>query len=154
MQLNWLDVVVLVLATHYAAVTLAKLHGPFGLAERMRHAVYRRRGFTAFPRDGEAVWLRPRQREMFLPGTEQALLDRGLAAARAGEPIPPETMLEETPDGDWLAAGVSCPLCMSLYCGAVLALAWYAGGAVGQAAVGLLAIAGGASALFSVGRYW
>lgn len=149
-----LDLLILTLATYYSAVTLAKLHGPFGLAERMRHAVYRRRGFTAFPREGEAVWLRPRQRETFLPGTEQELLDRSIAAAVAGEAIPADLMLEEQPDADWVAAGVSCPLCMSLYCGAVLALAWYAGGGAGQAAVGVLAVAGGASALFSVGRYW
>lgn len=119
MQLRVLDLVVLVLATYYAAVTLSKLHGPFGLAERMRHAVYRRRGFDLVTAED---WIRP-----------------GDAAGI---------------DDDWLAAGISCPLCMSLYCGVVLALAWYTGGDVGQAAVGVLAVAGGASLAFSVGRYW
>lgn len=128
MQLNWLDLVALVLATYYAAVTLAKLHGPFGLAERFRHAVYRRRGFSiVLEPDGPGEWLRLGDRND----------DQGVEL-----------------DDDWLAAGVSCPLCMSLYCGTALALVWYAGGEVGQAAVGVLAVAGGASALFSTGRYW
>lgn len=149
-----LDLVILVLATYYAAVTLAKLHGPLGLAERMRHAVYRRRGFVAFPRDGEAEWLRPRQRELFPPGVEQALLDRALQAAAMRQAVPADTMQDERIADDWLAAGISCPLCLSLYCGAVLALAWYAGGEPEQAVVVVLAVAGGASAVFSVGRYW
>ena len=114
-----LDLVILTLATYYAAVTLAKLDGPLGLARRWREWVYWKRGF-----------------EMVTSQDWGRLRD----AAQL--------------DDDWLAAGVSCPLCLSLYCGAVLALAWYAGGAVGQAAVGVLAIAGGASAVFGVGRYW
>lgn len=132
MQLNWLDLVVMVLATYYAAVTLAKLDGPFGLVERARHAVYRARGFVAVEvEDGEIEWQR------FTPSED---LDVKPLVGRLGD--------------DWLTAGVSCPLCMSLYCGAALAMAWYAGGEVGQAAVGVLAVAGGASALFSTGRYW
>lgn len=128
------DLVVLALATYYAAVTLAKLHGPFGLAEQLRHTVYRRRGFVAERMgilDPDLVW----HRVMAAPNS-------------GGEPI-----LEDT-DDDWLTAGVSCPLCLSLYVGAVLALAWLVGGALGQALVGVLAVAGGASALFSLGRYW
>lgn len=120
------DLLILILATYYAAVTLAKLHGPFGLAERMRHAVYRRRGFFLPTLSQETEWVR---------------------ASGIGSRL-------EGVDDDWLAAGVSCPLCMSLYCGAVLVLVLLAGGAVGQGAVVVLAIAGGASALFSVGRYW
>jgi len=38
--------VALVLATYYVAYTAARLHGPFGLAERFRHAVYRRAGYV------------------------------------------------------------------------------------------------------------
>lgn len=128
------DLVVLALATYYVSVTVAKLDGPFGLAERLRHAVYRRRGFVA---------------------VRMGLLDPGLVWQRVAD-VPDadgEPILEGT-DDDWLTGGVSCPLCMSLYAGALLALVWHAGGAPGQAAVGVLAIAGGASALFSVGRYW
>lgn len=127
-----LDLVILTLATYYAAVTLAKLDGPFGLVERARHAVYRARGFEAIEvEDSEMEWGRV---------TPSEDLDVKPHIGHLGD--------------DWLAAGVSCPLCMSLYCGAALALAWYAGGEVGQAAVGVLAVAGGASALFSMGRYW
>lgn len=129
---NWPELLVLVLATYYAAVTLAKLHGPFGLAERMRHAVYRRRGFNPLMGpEGEIEWLRLTHRDDY-----------------------PTDPRRETIDDDWLAGGVSCPLCLSLYCGAVLALVWFAGGAVGQAVVGVLAVAGGASLAFSVGRHW
>lgn len=120
-----LDLLILTLATYYAAVTLAKLHGPFGMAERMREAVYRRRGFQSHSILTESGWVR-------VPASQEV----------------------ETLDDDWLASGVSCPLCMSLYCGAVLALAWYAGGAVGQGAIVVLAVAGGASLAFSVGRTW
>ena len=139
-----LDLLILILATYYAAVTLAKLHGPFGLVERARHAVYRRRGFGLMadsPADPDAgrewsvwEWTRVAERKADMPAGVFAVI--------------------EHPDDDWLAAGVSCPLCMSLYCGTVLALAWYVGGAIGQAAVGVLAVAGGASMLFSVGRIW
>lgn len=128
------DLVILALATYYAAVTLAKLHGPLGLAESMRHAVYRRRGFTA---------------------DRMGLLDPGLVWHRVTDaPRPGAEPILESTDDDWLAAGVSCPLCLSLYAGAALALVWLVGGAAGQAAVGVLAVAGGASALFSMGRYW
>lgn len=124
------DLVVLALATYYASVTVARLHGPFGLAERLRHAVYRRRGF-----EPEAI----------------GLVETDAWRRVAG---PDDEPIVEDIDDDWLASGISCPLCVSLYAGAVLALAWYAGGAPGQAAVGVLAIAGGASAVFSAGRYW
>ena len=49
---------------------------------------------------------------------------------------------------DWIAAGVQCPLCASLYIAAVLCC--LAGAGTG------IEIGGGgrAAALFSVGRYW
>lgn len=50
---------------------------------------------------------------------------------------------------DWIAAGVQCPLCASLYISAVLcglAGAWNG--------IDILAVAGGAAVLFSLGRYW
>lgn len=127
------DLVVLALATYYAAVTLAKLHGPLGLAERWRHAVYRWRGFVAVRMglvEQMDVWARQRR------------LNGG------------RTVVVDNLDDDWLAAGVGCPLCMSPYVGGALALAWLAGGEVGQAVVSVLAVAGAASVLFSVGRYW
>lgn len=37
-----MDLLKLSLATYLIAVTIARLHGPFGLAERLRHAVYSR----------------------------------------------------------------------------------------------------------------
>jgi len=78
-----------------------------------------------------------------------------VAGVREREYFPlPGVEQDKHVDDDWLTAGVSCPLCMSLYCGAALMLAWYAGGEAGQAAVTVLAVAGGASALFSVGSYW
>lgn len=127
-----LDLAILILATFYAAVTLAKLDGPFGLVERWRHAVYRVRGFVAVEvEDAEMVWVRE---------TPAEDLDEKPKFGRLGD--------------DWVAAGVSCPLCLSLYCGAALLMAWHAGGAAGQAAVTVLAVAGGASWLFSVGRDW
>lgn len=50
---------------------------------------------------------------------------------------------------DWIAAGVQCPLCASLYISAVLC--WCVGAWTG---IDILAVAGGAAALFSIGRYW
>lgn len=50
---------------------------------------------------------------------------------------------------DWIAAGVQCPLCASLYIAAILVV--FTGAGTG---IEILAVAGGASALFSLGRYW
>lgn len=50
---------------------------------------------------------------------------------------------------DWIAAGVQCPLCASLYIAAILCAltgAW--------TGIDILAVAGGSAALFSLGRYW
>lgn len=135
-----LDLVVLTLATYYASVTLAKLHGPFGLAEQLRHAVYRRRGF---------VLARPAALSVRPAGTEDAGSNE-LTWLRPTD----ETGIYDTPEADWLAAGFSCPLCLSLYAAAALALLQLLGGAAGQAVVAVLAVAGGASVLFSMGRYW
>lgn len=109
------DVIALVLATYYVAITVAKLHGPLGLCERFRERVWRWRGFEL----KMGVWLR---------GTDD---------------------IHE----DWIAAGVQCPLCCSVYVGAALLLLSSMGG-IGQGVVDILAVAGGASVLFSVGRYW
>jgi hypothetical protein len=110
-----LDRVALVLATYYVAVTMAKLHGPLGWCERLRHAVWTRRGFVLM----DGAWL------------------------RGGESL----------EDDWIAQGMQCPLCISLYAGAVLALVASMGG-IGAGIVDILAAAGGASVLFSLGRYW
>ncbi len=135
-----LDLVVLALATYYVSVTVARLDGPFGLAERMRHAVYRRRGF---------VLARPAALSVRPAGTE----DAGSTELTWLRPTD-ETGIYDTPEADWLAGGVSCPLCVSLYAATALALLEFLGGAPGQAAVAVLAVAGGASVLFSMGRYW
>jgi hypothetical protein len=110
-----LDRVALVLATYYVAVTIAKLHGPLGWCERLRHAVWTRRGFVQV----DGAWLR---------GTE------GL-------------------EDDWVAQGMQCPLCVGLYAGALL-YALSSMGGIGAGIVDILAAAGGASVLFSLGRYW
>lgn len=47
------DLLTVVLATYALAVTIAKLHGPFGLAERLRWAVYDWRAVD--PADPEAL---------------------------------------------------------------------------------------------------
>ncbi len=135
-----IDLVVLALATFYVSVTVARLDGPFGLAEQLRHAVYRRRGF---------VLARPAVLSVRPAGTESV----GSAELTWLRPTD-ETGIYDTPEADWLAGGVSCPLCVSLYVGAALTLAWFAGGTAGQALVSVLAVAGGASVLFSMGRYW
>jgi len=118
------DLLVLALATYYRAITAAKLHGPFGLAERMRHAVYRRRGFSPIVMpNGDVEWFRD--------GAERA--------DRIGD--------------DWVTEGVSCPLCCSLY-GALVVLTLFHSGPSGEALALVLAVAGGASLLYTLGRTW
>lgn len=104
----------LILATYYVAISVTKLHGPFGWCERLRHAVWARRGFVQV----EDAWLRG----------------------------------EESLEDDWVAQGMRCPLCVSLYASVVLAALASTGAGVGI--VDILAAAGGASLLFSLGRYW
>ncbi len=114
----------LVLATYYLAITATKLHGPFGLAERVRHAVYRRRGFAPIVMsNGDIEWFRDG------PGRVE----------RVGD--------------DWVTEGVSCPLCCSLY-GAPLVLLLSRAGPLGEALALALATAGGASLLYTLGRTW
>lgn len=106
-----MDTVLLILATYYASVTVARLHGPFGWCERFREWVWVNRGYA----QQNGVWLR---------GTDEVT-------------------------DDWIAAGVQCPLCASLYIAAILVV--FTGAGTG---IEILAVAGGASALFSIGRYW
>lgn len=106
-----MDTVLLILATYYVAVTVTKLHGPFGWCERFREWVWVKRGYA----QQNGVWLR---------GTDEVA-------------------------DDWIAAGVQCPLCASLYIAAILVV--FTGAGTG---IEILAVAGGASALFSIGRYW
>lgn len=109
------------LATYYAAVTLARLHGPFGLAEAMRQRVLRARGFAPVILEGhtEPVWRR-------------AL---------------PSGYVQSTSD-DWIAAGVRCPLCLSMYVAPVM-LALASSSMPGWYVVASLGIAGASSVLFS-----
>ena len=102
----------LILATYYVAVTVTKLHGPFGICEAFRHRVWRWRGFEDQGHYG--LWMR---------GTDEV-------------------------SDDWVAAGVQCPLCASLYVSVILCA--LAGAWTG---IEVLAVAGGASVLFSLGRY-
>lgn len=113
--------VLVALATYYVAVTLARLHGPLGLAEAMRQHVLRWRGFTPVILEGhtEPVWKR-------------AL---------------PSGYVQSTSD-DWIASGVRCPLCLSLYIAPVM-LALASSSTPGWWAVAALGLAGAASALFS-----
>lgn len=46
----------LILATYYVAVTVTKLHGPFGICEASRHRVWRWRGFEDQGHYG--LWMR------------------------------------------------------------------------------------------------
>lgn len=89
-----MDLLKLSLATYLVAVTIARLHGPLGLAERLRHAVYHWRGFRMW----EAGWT---HRTMSTPAGDRYL---GL-------------------DDDWLTAGISCPVCLAPYVAAALLLA-------------------------------
>ena len=110
------------LATYYVALTTAKLHGPFGLAERFRHAVYHARGFVEVGSQYE-------------PGTSWK---RPAGEGRAQD-------WEDLGD-DWVASGVRCPLCLSLYVAPVLlGLTWLPGG---TAVVACLGLAGAASWLY------
>ena len=120
------DLVTLTLATYYCAITVARLHGPFGWAERFRHTVYHRRGFILDPTQPEPAWFRPHEGSP----TFDSLTD------------------------DWLTAGVGCPLCVSLYASILLAGLYALGGSIGAAVVVVLAIAGGASLAFTLGRTW
>lgn len=86
-----MDFLKLVLATYLVAVTLARLHGPLGLAERLRHTVYRARGFR---QGAEDTWMHP--------GQQRA--GGGLLAL----------------DDDWVSAGINCPVCLAPYVALVL----------------------------------
>lgn len=125
------DLLVYALATYYLAITATKLAGPFGLAERARHYVYRRRGFSpAVMPGGDVEWFRSPPRL----GTDAA---------------PPVERLGD----DWVTEGVSCPLCGSVYAGAlVLLLSGIP--RVGPELVLLLALAGAASFVYTLGRTW
>ncbi len=132
MPQNLPDLITLALATYYLAITLTKLHGPGALAERIRHAVYRRRGFQ--------------------------LLDLGSGVGLAPEWLRPagghgaDARTERLSD-DWVATGAGCPLCASLYAAALLvATSALLPGATPM--IQVLAVAGAASVLFSLGRYW
>lgn len=89
-----MDLLKLTLATYLVATTTARLHGPFGLAERMRHAVYRWRGFK-LASNGE--WW----------------------DAKRYHPAEPRSLMV---DDDWLTAGVSCPICLAPYVAAGMLL--------------------------------
>lgn len=88
-----MDLLKLSLATYLIAVTIARLHGPFGLAERMRYAVYRWRGF----RPARGDWV---DSSRTVPSGDHAFV------------------IED----DWLTAGIGCPLCLSPYVAAALLL--------------------------------
>lgn len=123
--MNIETVLLYALATYYLSVTLTKLHGPLGLAERLRHAVYRARGLRQGAGD---IWL--------LPGSAAPGGDRVLGV-----------------EDDWVATGVSCPFCASLYVAALLvALLALMPGATPL--IQVLAVAGASSVLFSLGRHW
>ncbi len=128
-----LDLTTLILATYYLAITVTKLHGPFALAERLRHAVYHHRGYRLLDL-GWSVGVEPRWLRQ--------------AGGQDGHVVASEQLSD-----DWVAAGVGCPLCVSLYAAAALILlvALLPGA---QPVVSVLAVAGGASLLFSLGRYW
>lgn len=81
-----MDFLKLVLATYLVAVTIARLHGPLGLAERLRHAVYQARGFR---QGAEGRWMHPGQQAA--GGSLLAL------------------------DDDWVSAGIACPVCLAPY---------------------------------------
>lgn len=133
MQPSLLDLASMTLATYYLAITITRLHGPAALAERLRHSVYRRRGFQlldlGLAEDTAPEWLRQ-------------------AGGQDGHVIRTERLSD-----DWVATGVGCPLCASLYVAVVLALlvALLPGA---RPLVDVLAMAGGASLLFSLGRTW
>lgn len=110
-----MDLLKLSLATYFVAVTIARLHGPLGLAERLRHAIYRWRGFLLAP--GGEWWA------------------TGESPSNPGR----YRLLED----DWLASGISCPVCLAPYIAAGLLLA---PGPV----VTWLAVAGGAAAVFKL----
>lgn len=90
-----MDLLTLALATYLVATTIARLHGPLGLAERLRLAVYRWRGFRPAP-DGD--WYDPTRHH----------------------PVEPRTL---TIEDDWITAGISCPICLAPYVAAALLLA-------------------------------
>ena len=102
---------VLALATFYLAVTATRLHGPFGLAERLRWTagVHRRR------------WLDSR------PG---------------GIPLDFDGL-----EDDWVLTGLECPVCAAPWA-ALAVLGLEAVPVVGPPAALVLAMAGGAAALW------
>lgn len=107
------------LATFYLAFSATRLHGPLGLFERARRAVLTERGYVDQTGQGD-YYRRP-------VGGGQL------------QPI----------EADWLASGVTCPVCASLYVAPiVLALGR---SERGRRIVGALAVAGLASALYRVG---
>ena len=114
-----------VFATYYSAVTAAKLHGPLGVAERVRHAIFRWRGFQQTESGWRYVGAEP------VPGAEHS----------DGPGL----------ESDWIAAGASCPLCQSLYFAPIMLL--LAMTPVGSAAIVVLAVAGASSALFKAGDW-
>lgn len=134
------DLVTLTLATYYCAVTVARLHGPFGWAERFRHAIYRKRGFEHF---------RTNTIDEMTPERAIGRIDRWQRIA--GTMARPR--IDELSD-DWITAGVGCPLCVSLYASILLTALYALGGSIGMAVVVVLAIAGGASLAFTLGRTW
>lgn len=89
-----MDLLKLSLATYLVAVTIARMHGPFGLAERMRHAIYRWRGF----RFAHFEWV---DASRTTPSGDRVFV------------------IED----DWLTAGISCPVCLAPYVAAALLLA-------------------------------
>jgi hypothetical protein len=112
-----LDRVALVLATYYVAVTMAKLHGPLGWCERLRHAVWTRRGFVLV----DGAWLRGTERAWKMTGSHK---------------------------------GCNVPCASACTWVLLLAYALASMGGIGAGIVDILAAAGGASVLFSLGRYW
>ncbi len=90
-----MNLVTLSLATYLVATTIARLHGPLGLAERLRHAVYRWRGFRPAPNGDWYDQTRPH---------------------------PAQPRILEIED-DWITAGISCPICLAPYVAAALLLA-------------------------------
>ena len=127
------DLLAYALATYYLAITATKLLGPFAVSERLRHRVYRARGFLPVTMPGGTVeWFRTCPPDV--------------------PPRPAAPPVERLGD-DWVAEGISCPLCGSLYAG-LLVLLLSRAGAVGGWAIMALAVAGGSSFLYTQGRTW
>ena len=108
------------LATFYLAFSATRLHGPLGLFERGRRRVLGARGYVDQTGQGDFY------RATVPPGPLQPV------------------------EADWLASGVTCPVCASLYVAPlILALGR---SARGRRLVSALAVAGLATVLYRAGE--